>query len=150
MNLKLELSKKDFGYMLDPQQILFTQAQINLYFSGDDGFTVEDTINNLVTSRLKPQDLPIIHDCLNENNQYISADNRRLYCYQQAILKGVNFKKVPVRIIRETNEYAGFEWKKEKILKIIENKIWNSVVVSHFARPNKICRENKEIWIKDF
>ncbi|CAG8808991.1 15461_t:CDS:2, partial [Gigaspora rosea] len=72
--------------------------------TSDDGFTVEDTINDLVTSRLKPQDLPIICICLNENNQYISADNRRLYCYQQAIQKCANFKKVLVRIVRETNE----------------------------------------------
>ncbi|RIB29091.1 hypothetical protein C2G38_2028017 [Gigaspora rosea] len=64
--------------------------------------------NDLVTSRLKPQDLPIIRICLNEDNQYISADNRRLYCYQQAIQKGANFKKVPVRIVRETNKSAGF------------------------------------------
>ncbi|CAG8769727.1 2401_t:CDS:2, partial [Gigaspora rosea] len=75
----IKLSKKDFDYMLDPQQILFTQAQINSYFLGDDGFTVKDTINDFVTGRLKPQDLPIICICLNEDNQYISADNRRLY-----------------------------------------------------------------------
>ncbi|CAG8704449.1 13712_t:CDS:2, partial [Gigaspora rosea] len=77
--------------------------------------------NDLVTSRLKPQDLPIIRICLNEDNQYISADNRRLYCYQQAI-------------------------QKEKSLKIIENKIWNNVVVLYLARPNKICRENGKVW----
>ncbi|RIB26487.1 hypothetical protein C2G38_2163223 [Gigaspora rosea] len=141
----IKLSKKDFDYMLDPQQILFTQAQINSYFLGDDGFTVEDTINDLVTGKLKPQDLLIIRICLNEDNQYISADNRRLYCYQQAIQKGANFKKVLVRIVRETNEGAGFGWKRKKSLKIIENKIWNNVVVSHLARPNKICRENREV-----
>ncbi|RIB18781.1 hypothetical protein C2G38_2183591 [Gigaspora rosea] len=77
----LELSKKDFDYMINPQQILFTQAQINLYFLGNDRFTVENTINDLVTDKLKPQDLAIICVCLNEDNQYISANNRRLYCY---------------------------------------------------------------------
>ncbi|CAG8808267.1 17102_t:CDS:2, partial [Gigaspora rosea] len=56
----LELSKKDFDYMINPQQILFTQAQINLYFLGNDRFTVENTINDLVTDKLKPQDLAII------------------------------------------------------------------------------------------
>ncbi|RIB04071.1 hypothetical protein C2G38_2223365 [Gigaspora rosea] len=85
--IRLELRKKDFDYILDPRQILFTQAQINSYFSGNDEFTVENTINDLVTSRLKPQDLPIIH---------------------QAIQKGANFKKVPVKIVRETNKGAGF------------------------------------------
>ncbi|CAG8652787.1 23724_t:CDS:2, partial [Gigaspora rosea] len=30
--IRLELSKNNFNYMLDPQQILFTQAQINSYF----------------------------------------------------------------------------------------------------------------------
>ncbi|RIB18061.1 hypothetical protein C2G38_2185702 [Gigaspora rosea] len=89
----------------------------------NNGFTVEDTINDLVTGRLKPQYLPIIRVCLNEDNQYISANNRRLYCYQQAILKGANFKKVPVRIVREADESAGFGWKREKRLKIVENKI---------------------------
>ncbi|RIB00645.1 hypothetical protein C2G38_2233553 [Gigaspora rosea] len=89
----------------------------------NDEFIVEDTINDLVTGRLKPQDLPIIRICLNEDNQYISANNRRLYCYQQAIQKGANFKKVLVRIVRETNEGAGFGWKRKKSLKIIENKI---------------------------
>ncbi|CAG8798386.1 7250_t:CDS:2, partial [Gigaspora rosea] len=112
--------------------------------TSNDEFIVEDTINDLVTGRLKPQDLPIIRICLNEDNQYISANNRRLYCYQQAIQKGANFKKVLVRIVRETNEGAGFGWKRKKSLKIIENKIWNNVVVSHLARPNKICRENGE------
>ncbi|CAG8786152.1 11681_t:CDS:2, partial [Gigaspora rosea] len=35
----------------------------------DNKFTVKDTINDLVTGRLKPQDLPIICICLNEDNQ---------------------------------------------------------------------------------
>ena len=74
--MRLELSKEDYDYMLDPFQILFTQAQINSYFSGDDGFTVEDTINDLISGSLKVKDLPTIRVCLNKNDQYISADNR--------------------------------------------------------------------------
>ncbi|CAG8473936.1 39710_t:CDS:2 [Gigaspora margarita] len=120
--IRLELSKKDFEYELDPFQILFTQAQINSYFSGDNGFTVEDTIKDLVSGRLKPQNLPTIQVALDKNNLFISANNRRLYCYQKAIQKGANFKKIPVRMVRETDERAGFSWKREKSLKIIENK----------------------------
>src|ERR1043165_1322363 len=86
--MRLELSKEDYDYMLDPFQILFTQAQINSYFSGDDGFTVEDTINDLISGSLKVKDLPTIRVCLNKNDQYISADNRRLFCYQEAIRRG--------------------------------------------------------------
>ncbi|CAG8794645.1 24132_t:CDS:2, partial [Gigaspora rosea] len=53
-----ELSKGDFNYELNPFHILFTQANINSCFS--DGFTIEETINDLVSGRLQPNDLPII------------------------------------------------------------------------------------------
>ena len=106
--MRLELSKEDYDYMLDPFQILFTQAQINSYFSGDDGFTVEDTINDLISGSLKVKDLPTIRVCLNKNDQYISADNRRLFCYREAIRRGANFTLVPVRIVRESDESCGF------------------------------------------
>ena len=99
--MRLELSKEDYDYMLDPFQILFTQAQINSYFSGDDGFTVEDTINDLISGSLKVKDLPTIRVCLNKNDQYI-------FCYREAIRRGANFTLVPVRIVRESDESCGF------------------------------------------
>ncbi|CAG8750670.1 2356_t:CDS:1, partial [Gigaspora margarita] len=80
--------------------------QINSYFS--DGHSIEDTINDLVSGKLKPQNLLNIRVTLNENNQFISAYNRSLYCYQQAIQKGTKFTNIPVKIVREIDGKAGF------------------------------------------
>ncbi|RIB11106.1 hypothetical protein C2G38_2204277 [Gigaspora rosea] len=100
--LRYELSKKDFDYELNPFEILFTQVQINSYFL--DGIYIYDTINDLVSGNLKPEHLPIISVCILDNGQFYSVDNRRLFCYQQAILKNAKFTKVPVRIMRETDK----------------------------------------------
>ncbi|CAG8827616.1 44352_t:CDS:1, partial [Gigaspora margarita] len=59
---------------------------------------------------------------LDKNNQFIFADNRQFYCYQQAIKKGAKIINVPVRIVKEIDEKAGFNWKRENSLKIVPNK----------------------------
>ncbi|CAG8752158.1 40761_t:CDS:2 [Gigaspora margarita] len=63
--------------------------------------------------------LPIIRVILDKNNQFISANNRRLYCYQQAIQKGAKISNVPIRIVREIDKKAGFNWKRENSLKVV-------------------------------
>src|SRR5260363_19200 len=134
--IRLRLSKEDFLTEIDPFQINFTQASISRNFSGYNGYTVEDTIKELVSGKLKPKDLPIIRICIIDRKFY-SADNRRLYCYQEAIKKGANFKTIPVKIIRETDERAGFKWKKEGSLIVIPKYNWKTTVLVNYAENGR-------------
>ncbi|CAG8853139.1 39290_t:CDS:1, partial [Gigaspora margarita] len=54
------------------------------------------------------------------------------------------FTNVPVKIVREIDEKAGFNWKRENSLKVVLNKTWNNVIVFRLAKPNRICCENRE------
>ncbi|CAG8819900.1 16513_t:CDS:2, partial [Dentiscutata erythropus] len=110
-----------------------TSATISCYFSGYNGYTVDDTINKLVSSKLKPKDLPVIRVCIIER-QFFSANNKRLYCYQKAIKNNANFKKVPVKIVRETDERAGFKWKIESSLIVLPKQNWQKTMILDHAR----------------
>ncbi|CAG8805609.1 942_t:CDS:2, partial [Gigaspora rosea] len=85
-------------------------VNINSYFS--DGFIIEDTINNLVSGKLQPNDLPII----------------------RAIKKGAVFTKIPVKIIRKTNDKAYLKWKMDGSLRVIPNNIWSNIIVSSYSQ----------------
>ncbi|KAF0428745.1 hypothetical protein F8M41_005826 [Gigaspora margarita] len=86
MLIRLRLSTDDFVYELDLLKINFTQTTISPWFKGYNGYNNEETTEDLV-----------------------SADNRRLYCLKKAVKNRAKFNKVPVKIVRETDEKAGFK-----------------------------------------
>ncbi|KAF0334259.1 hypothetical protein F8M41_016738 [Gigaspora margarita] len=48
-------------------------------------------------------------------------------------LVSAKFNKVPVKIVRETDEKAGFKWKMNGSLIVIPNTNWSNVIVSDYA-----------------
>ncbi|CAG8823506.1 21773_t:CDS:2 [Gigaspora margarita] len=80
----------------------------NFVYKGYDGYNIEETTKNLVSSKLNPKNLPIIRVCI-INRGFFLADNKRLYCLKKAIKNGAKFNKVPVKIVRDTDEKAGFK-----------------------------------------
>ncbi|CAG8504207.1 12560_t:CDS:2 [Racocetra persica] len=78
----------------DSEEILVNETN-EYYFKN--GELLEDTINNLVEGKIKIKNFPYIEICLIKDIWYLS-DNRRLYCFQQAIKKGLNIKKILVKV----------------------------------------------------
>ncbi|KAF0370530.1 rhs repeat-associated core domain-containing protein [Gigaspora margarita] len=108
MNIRLRLSTDDFVYDLDPLKINFTQTTISSWFKGYDRYNIEETTEDLVSGKLNPKNLPIIRVCI-INREFFLAYNRRLYCLKKAVKNGAKFNKVLVKIVRETDEKAGFK-----------------------------------------
>ncbi|CAG8800830.1 5094_t:CDS:2, partial [Dentiscutata erythropus] len=52
---------------------------------------------DLVDGKVRIEDFPLINICLIEDIFY-SSDNRRLYCFKEAIKQGLDIDRIPVRI----------------------------------------------------
>ena len=109
--IRLRLLTDDFVYKLDPLKINFTQTTIRGY----NGYNIEETTKDLISGKLNPKNLPIIRVCI-INGRFFSADSRRLYCLKKAGKNNAKFNKVPVTIVRETDDKAGFNKTWMKIL----------------------------------
>ena len=83
---------------LNPFNILFSQCNINIRFKN--GGLIEDLIRDLVNGSIKVDDIETIKVCIIDG-EYYSFDNRRLYCFQEAIRWGASFKKIPVVFCKE-------------------------------------------------
>jgi hypothetical protein len=138
--VKLKLANRDYITELDPFQICFSQANISPYFQNGD--SLENTIKELVKNKLRIEDIPIIHVCI-INDIYYSSDNRRLYCFQEAIKKGLQVKKIPVKIRRVSD--CNIIWKLEGSYKIVRNNNFKKIVVSPFAKNSRVI-DNNGYW----
>jgi hypothetical protein len=102
------------------------------------GNDIENTVDELVNSKLKIQDFPMIQVCIIDEIFY-SSDNRRLYCFQEAIKKGLNVKKIPVKVKRVSD--LNIEWKLEGSYKIVRNSNFKDIIVSPYARNGRVVDE---------
>ncbi|CAG8437647.1 14390_t:CDS:2 [Dentiscutata heterogama] len=74
------------------------------------GNDLDNTIQDLVDGKVRIEDFPLINVCLIEDIFY-SSDNRRLYCFKEAIKRGLDVDRIPV-IIRRVSD-VNIEWKME-------------------------------------
>src|SRR5207244_13049018 len=93
--IKLQLAEGDYIKEVNPFEIMFSQSTINNMFQiGND---IENTIDDLVNSKVKIEDFLMIQVCIIDDIFY-SSDNRRLYIFQEAICQELNIKKIPVKV----------------------------------------------------
>ncbi|CAG8823693.1 27755_t:CDS:2, partial [Dentiscutata erythropus] len=52
------------------------------------------SVANLLDSKVRMEDFPLINVCLMEDVFY-SSDNRRLYCFKEAIKRGLDVDRIP-------------------------------------------------------
>ena len=112
---------------------MYSQAMINNIFQIWN--YIENTINELVNSKVRIEDFPMIQVCIIDDIFY-SSDNRRLYVFQEAIRKGLNIKKIPVKVRRVSD--INIRWKLEGSYKIVKNDNFKNIVVSPYARNGRV------------
>ncbi|CAG8726660.1 15343_t:CDS:2 [Cetraspora pellucida] len=126
----------DYIKKIDPFKIMFSQRNINTIFQiGND---IENTINDLVNSKIKIEDFPMIQVCI-INDIFYSSDNRRLYVFQEAIRRGLNINKISVKVKRISD--MNINWKLEGSYKIVRNNNFKNVIVSPYARNGRVIDE---------
>jgi flagellar basal body-associated protein FliL len=118
---------------IDPFKLLFSQATVNTQFQN--GILVKDTIDNLVKGEVTPNEIEKIRVCIIDNKLH-TLDNRRLYCFQEAIRKGAEFRKIPITIVRKGGYYENnIEWKMKGSKLIVNNNDWTKVIITSSSRP---------------
>ncbi|CAG8799509.1 21891_t:CDS:2 [Cetraspora pellucida] len=138
--IKLQLAEEDIIKYIDPFQICYSQRQINNTFQiGND---IENTINDLVNNKIKIENFPIIQICIIDDIFY-SSDNRRLYCFKEAIRRGLNIKKIPVNIKRISD--LNINWKMKGNYKIVKHNDYRNIIVSPFAKNGRVI-DKKGYW----
>ena len=80
--INLRANKKLLYIEIDPFEIYFSQSMISNIFRNR--WSLEDTIVELVEEKIKIEDIDIIQVCIIDDIFYLS-NNRRLYCFQEAI-----------------------------------------------------------------
>lgn len=106
INLLLKLNKNNIETYIDPFKLLFSQRNINIHFKN--GNFIENVIYDLVNNIITPNDIPKIKVCI-VNNRLHTLDNRRLYCFQEAIKRGAKFNRIPIILIKKEN--CNINWK---------------------------------------
>lgn len=123
-----KIGQKDYKTYIDPFRLNFSQCIINTQFKNGD--QIEKLIDGLVKGVIDLDNIPIIKVCIIDSN-YFSFDNRRLFCYQEAIRRGANFKKVPVLFTRENDN---IRWKMGGSKKMVKNNDWSRVHIVPYAK----------------
>ncbi|CAG8815659.1 17853_t:CDS:1 [Cetraspora pellucida] len=137
---KLKLANDDYITKINPFEIMFSQRQINNIFQmGND---IENTIKDLVNGKIKVEDFPIIQVCI-INDIFFSSDNRRLYTFQEAIRRGLNINKIPVKIRQVTD--LNIKWKIEGLYKIVHHNDFKNIIISPFAKNGRVI-DKKGYW----
>ncbi|CAG8790934.1 4189_t:CDS:2, partial [Dentiscutata erythropus] len=73
---------------------------LRLNLSEGDVVTFVDPCLDLLDGKVRMEDFPLINVCLMEDFFY-SSDNQRLYCFKEAIKRGLDVDRIPVRIRQE-------------------------------------------------
>jgi hypothetical protein len=106
---KKKVNENDLAW-IDPTLIRFQHSRIRPIFSSC-GRTIEETLNEIRSGKIKPCDIPPIQVLINpsQGNWYFTLNNRRLYvfkkCLDEGLLKDTE-NKIPVRI---RNPKSSFE-----------------------------------------
>ncbi|CAG8564780.1 13565_t:CDS:2 [Cetraspora pellucida] len=136
---KARLADGDYYTFLNPFDIKFSQANISNVFSYS-GKTLEETIEQLLEEDVECiKNIQAIEVCI-INDTYYSSDNRRLYCFREAIKRGLEIKKIPVLVRRFTD--TNMKWKLEGSYKIIQNKNFNNINISDKAANGRVIDED--------
>ncbi|RIA83069.1 hypothetical protein C1645_834364 [Glomus cerebriforme] len=114
---------------VDPLKILYSQCCIRPKFRNGD--LVEDTIMELVTGELTPEEIDIITVCTLPNGKMHSLDIRRLYAFKQAIMRGSDFKTVIVIRSRTSDDLK----KLKKKMMNPPSRNWSVVKVKEDCKP---------------
>jgi hypothetical protein len=109
--------EENIMFEMDPFYILFSQRTIKNVFGN--GGSLELLIDDLVDGLITPDQIEPIRICVIDDYIF-SADNRRLYAYQEAIKKGASFSKIPVTLVDRDDPYT-FIYDKLENAKYIEN-----------------------------
>jgi hypothetical protein len=72
---------------IEPSLIYFTHSKIRKSFTGCNK-SLDDTLNEIITSKIKPLDLPIITVYYDGTN-YFSQNNRRLWIFKECVKLGL-------------------------------------------------------------
>jgi hypothetical protein len=137
---KLLLCEGDYIKEINPFVIQFSQSTICSYFQI--GGELEDTIDELINGKARIEDFPMIQVCIIDDIFY-SSDNRRLYCFQESIRRGLKVEKIPVKIRRVSD--LNIDWKLEGSYKIIRNNNFKNIIISPYARNGRVVDE-KGYW----
>ena len=138
--IKVRLADGDYIEDLDPFEINFSQASINNVFQmGND---IENTIEDLVDKKIKIEDFPYIRVCQIDDMWY-SSDNRRLYCFQESIRRGLEVKKIPVQVRRASD--LNIKWKIKGAYRIVKVKNFKNIVVSPHATNGRVI-DHEGYW----
>ncbi|CAG8823201.1 6576_t:CDS:2, partial [Dentiscutata erythropus] len=94
------------------------------------------SVADLVDGKVRIEDFPLITVCFMEDVFY-SSDNRRLYCFKEAIKRGLDVDRIPVRIRRVSDINIG--WKMEGAYRVVRNTNFKEVVVSPSSRNGRVA-----------
>jgi hypothetical protein len=136
---KLLLAEGDYIKYINPFEIMFSQSTISSTFGPPEYYDIENTIDELVNGKLKIEDIRKIQVCIIDDIYY-SSDNRRLYCFQEAIKRGLKVEKIPVKIRRVSD--LNIDWKLEGSYKIVRNNNFKNIIVSPHARNGRVVDKN--------
>ncbi|RIA87130.1 hypothetical protein C1645_828233 [Glomus cerebriforme] len=114
---------------VDPLTVLYSQCCIKPKFKN--GKLVEETIMKLVNGEITPRDIETITVYTLPNGKTHSLDNRRLYAFKQAIMRGSNFRTVIVIRSSTANDLQ----KLEKKMKNPPSRDWSVVEVKNDCKP---------------
>jgi hypothetical protein len=132
LSLKLSREREIRNEKIDPFKILFSQASISTKFQN--GTLIETTIENLVNGNIKPDFINNIRVCVVKDRLH-TLDNRRLYCFQEAIRRGAEFKEISINLVRKEGYYdENVEWKMTGAKFIVKKNDWTNVIVSPSSR----------------
>ncbi|CAG8612569.1 15986_t:CDS:2 [Dentiscutata erythropus] len=82
----------------DPLLILVAAVESFGGRCGEIGNDLDNTIQDLLDGKVRIEDFSLINVCLIENVFY-SSDNRRLYCFKEAIKRGLNVDRIPEVVV---------------------------------------------------
>jgi hypothetical protein len=117
---------------IDPFLLLFSQRYISSIFRNGD--KIEDLIFKLINNEISPDDIEKIRVCI-VNGKLHTLDNRRLYCFREAINRGANFKFIPIIVIDNNNRSNNIDWKMKgsKCTKVIQHTDWKNIEVRDYV-----------------
>ncbi|CAG8796446.1 9255_t:CDS:2, partial [Dentiscutata erythropus] len=139
---KLKLADGDYVTFFNPLLIQYSQGNIRDVFQHSNR-PIEDTINQLLEDEIDClKNIPTLEVCI-INEIYYFSDNRKLYCIKEAIKRELKLEKIPVLIRKVTD--TNIQYKLEGAYKIVKNKDFNNIVVSSYARNERVI-EGDGFW----
>lgn len=134
-------------------RIWYSQDSIGPKFR--DGTPLQHTINKLKNKQVQPKDIPMI-TVARIDDIYVTADNRRLYCFQQAGIKSLKVRIEEISNIRDdkftgrghrTVTVRGREKEQQYLMQLAEDrkKVENEIKENQ-EDLDRMIKQNKQLY----